>query len=182
MKAVHFKLPVAVQKRLYNKDYPGVACLFCGDMELSDHGFTCVKDASVWLDILGDFGGLWKTLMGSDLLLPSFVFWMDEAIASLSDKKKVAFVVMDFIHHLAESHRTNLWLFRTKFRSDMERSGLIGDDVVVTSAFGVGVLLLSASTVCLTGVLDSLDVGFSFRDRFLFLSGAVHRVNVSISV
>ncbi|KAG9290594.1 hypothetical protein G9A89_011556 [Geosiphon pyriformis] len=163
---VHFKLPVAVRKRLYNKDYPGVSCLFCDDVELPDHGFTCVKDASVQSDILGDFNGI----------------WINEAIASLSNKKKVAFVVVDFVRCLAESHRMNLWLFRTKFRSDIERSGLIGDDVFVASAFGVGALSLLVDTVRLTGVLDSLDVSFSFRDRFLFLSGAVHRISVSISV
>ncbi|KAG9300791.1 hypothetical protein G9A89_023589 [Geosiphon pyriformis] len=191
---------------LYNKDYLGVSCLFCGDMELSNHGFTCVKNASVWSDILGDFGGLWKTLMGPNLLLPSFVLqdlslgvsdvglysvfckgfvlksWMDEAIVSLNDKKKVAFVVVDFVCHLAKSHRMNLWLFRTKFRSDIERSGLIGDDIVVTSALGTGALLLLADMVHLTGVLDSLDVGFSFKNRFLFLSDAIYRVSVSISV
>ncbi|KAG9291415.1 hypothetical protein G9A89_021833 [Geosiphon pyriformis] len=204
MKAVHFKLFVAVRKRLYNKNYSGVLCLFCGDMELPNHGFTCVKDASVQSDILGDFSDLWKTLMGPDLMLLSFVLqnfslgvsdvglylvfckgfvlksWMDEAIASLGNKKKAAFVVVDFVHYLAESHRLNLWLFRTKFRSDIERSGLIGDDVVVAGALGVGALPLSAGMICLISVLDSLDV--SFRNRFLFLSGAVHRVSVSISV
>ncbi|KAG9299625.1 hypothetical protein G9A89_020796 [Geosiphon pyriformis] len=193
MKAVHFKLPVAVQKRLYNKDYSGVSCLFCGDVELSNHSFTCVKDVFVRSDILGDFGGLWKTLMDlflgmSDVGLylvfcKEFVLksWMDETIASLGNKKKAAFVVVDFVHHLAESHRINLWLFRTKFRSDMKRSGLISNDVVVASAPSVGALSLSAGMVCLTGVLDSLDVSFSFRNRFLFLSGAVYRVSVSIT-
>ncbi|KAG9289138.1 hypothetical protein G9A89_022447 [Geosiphon pyriformis] len=199
MKAVHFKLPVAVRQRLYNKDYSGVSCLFCGNVELSDYGFTCS-------DILGDFGSLWKTLMDSDLLSPSFVLqdlslgmsdvglysvfckefvlksWMDEAIAFLSDKKKVAFVVVNFVHCLAKSHRINLWLFRIKFRFDMEKSSLIGDDVVVAGALGVGTLPLSAGTVRLIGVLDSLNVGFSFRNRFLFLSGAVYRISVSISV
>ncbi|KAG9291029.1 hypothetical protein G9A89_012901 [Geosiphon pyriformis] len=206
MKAVYFRLPVAVQKRLYNKDYPGVSCLFCGDVELPDHGFTCVKDASVWSDILGNFGGLWRTLMGPNLLSLSFVLrnlslgvsdvglylvfckrfvlksWMDEATASFGDKKKAAIVVVDFVCRLAKSHRTNLWLFKTKFRSDMERSGLIGDDVVVASALGVGALPLSAGTVRLIGVLNSLDVGFSFRGRFLFLSGAVHRATIGCSI
>ncbi|KAG9288732.1 hypothetical protein G9A89_004351 [Geosiphon pyriformis] len=192
-------------ERLYNKDYPGVSCLFCGDVKLPDHGFTCVKDAFVQSDILGDFGGLWRTLMGPNLLSPFFVLrdlslgvsdvglylvfckefvlksWMDEATASLGDKKKVAIMVVDFVHCLAESYRTNLWLFRTRFRSDMERSGLIGDDVVVASALGVGALSLSAGMVYLIGVLDFLDVGFGFRSRFLFLSGAVHRVSVLIS-
>ncbi|KAG9287731.1 hypothetical protein G9A89_004134 [Geosiphon pyriformis] len=192
--------------RLYNKDYPNVLCLFCGDMELPNHGFTCVKNAFVWSDILGDFDGLWKTLMDPNLLLPSFVLqdlslkvsdvglylvfckgfvlksWMDEAIASFSDKKKAVFVVVDFICHLTKSYRINLWLFRTKFRSDMERSGLIGNVVVVAGAFGVGALPLSAGMVRLTGVLDSLNISFGFRNRFLFLSGAVHRISVSISV
>ncbi|KAG9304468.1 hypothetical protein G9A89_020032 [Geosiphon pyriformis] len=193
MKAVHFRLPVVVRKKLYNKVYSGVSCLFCGDVELPDHGFTCVKDASVQLDILGDFGGLWRTLMNlslgvSDVGLYSvfckgFVLksWMDETTASLGDKKKAAIVVVDFICCLAKSHRMNLWLFRTKFRSDMKRSGLIGDDVFVASALGMGALPLSVSTVYLIGVLDSLDVSFGFRSRFLFLSGAVHRVSVSIS-
>ncbi|KAG9291992.1 hypothetical protein G9A89_017891 [Geosiphon pyriformis] len=205
MKAVHFRLPVAVQKRLYNKNYPGVACLFCGDVELPDHGFTCVKDASVQSDILGDFGNLWRSLMGPNLLSPSFVLhdfslgvsdvglylvfckgfvlksWMDEATASLSDKKKAAVVVVDFVHRLAEGYRTNLWLFRTKFRSDMEKNGLVGDVVVVAGAFGVGASPLSAGSVRLIGMLDSLDVSFSFRSRFLFLSGAVHRISVLIS-
>ncbi|KAG9295041.1 hypothetical protein G9A89_017835 [Geosiphon pyriformis] len=179
IKAVHFKLLVAVRKRLYSKDYPGVVCLFCGNVELPNYGFTCVKNAFVW----------WETLVVSDVGLylvfcKGFVLksWMDEAIASLSNKKKVAFVVVDFVHHLAKSHKTNLWLFRTKFRFDMERSGLIDDDVFVASALSVGVLPFLASMVHLTSVLDSLDVGFGFRNRFLFLSGAVYRVSVSISV
>ncbi|KAG9290412.1 hypothetical protein G9A89_007143 [Geosiphon pyriformis] len=162
---VHFRLPVAVQKRLYNKDYPGVSCLFCGNVELPDYGFTCVKDAFVRSDILGDFGDL--SLGVSNVKLYSvfckrFVLksWMDETTASLGGKKKAVIVV---------------------FRSDMERNGLIGDDVVVVGALGVGALPLSAGTVYLIGVLNSLDVGFSFRSRFLFLSGAVYRVSVLIS-
>ncbi|KAG9305207.1 hypothetical protein G9A89_010715 [Geosiphon pyriformis] len=198
MKAVHFRLPVVIQKRLYNKDYPGVSCLFCGNVKLPDHGFTCS-------DILGDFGGLWRTLMGPNLLSPSFVLqdlslgvsdvglysvfckgfvlksWMDETTASFSDKKKAAVVVVDFVCRLAKSYRTNLWLFRTKFRSDMERSDLIGDDVIVASALGVGAPPLSAGMVRLISILDSFDVGFGFRGRFSFLSGAVHRVSVLIS-
>ncbi|KAG9289015.1 hypothetical protein G9A89_015564 [Geosiphon pyriformis] len=106
---------------------------------------------------------------------------MDKTTAFFGDKKKTTVVVVDFVHHLAKSHRTNLWLFRTKFRSDMERSGLIGNDVIMASALNVGVPPLSAGMVCLIGVLDSLDVSFSFRGRFLFLSGAVHRVSVLIS-
>ncbi|KAG9303442.1 hypothetical protein G9A89_013768 [Geosiphon pyriformis] len=155
MKAVHFKLPIAVRKRLYNKNYPGVSCLFCGNMELPDHDFTCVKNASVWSWFMSDVS--LYSVFCKRFVLKS---WMNKVIASLSDKKKAAFV----------------------FRFNMEKSDLIGDNVVVAGALSIDALLLSAGMVHLTSVLDFFDVGFGFRDRFLFLSGAVYRVSVSISV
>ncbi|KAG9294179.1 hypothetical protein G9A89_021538 [Geosiphon pyriformis] len=39
MKAVHKRLPVAVQKRLYNKCYLSVLCLMCEEVEFSDYAF-----------------------------------------------------------------------------------------------------------------------------------------------
>ncbi|KAG9287543.1 hypothetical protein G9A89_019604 [Geosiphon pyriformis] len=51
MKALHYCLPVAVRKQLYNKGYPSVMCLFCSDVEISDHVFLCPFDAGdcAWL-------------------------------------------------------------------------------------------------------------------------------------
>ncbi|KAG9294114.1 hypothetical protein G9A89_021473 [Geosiphon pyriformis] len=45
IKALHCQLPVAVHKHLYNKYYPSVLCLFCGDVEVLDHVFFCLFDA-----------------------------------------------------------------------------------------------------------------------------------------
>ncbi|KAG9305429.1 hypothetical protein G9A89_021147 [Geosiphon pyriformis] len=44
MKALHHQLPVAVRKHLYNKCYPSVLCLYCGDVKSLDHVFFCKID------------------------------------------------------------------------------------------------------------------------------------------
>ncbi|KAG9297557.1 hypothetical protein G9A89_007632 [Geosiphon pyriformis] len=52
MKAVYKRLLVAVRKRLYDQSYPGVLCLLCGEVEFSDHVFTCSCDSDFCRDIL----------------------------------------------------------------------------------------------------------------------------------
>ncbi|KAG9300984.1 hypothetical protein G9A89_018936 [Geosiphon pyriformis] len=47
MKALHYWLPVAVHKCLYDKCYPSVVCLFCDDVEISDYVFICISDMAV---------------------------------------------------------------------------------------------------------------------------------------
>ncbi|KAG9304113.1 hypothetical protein G9A89_006023 [Geosiphon pyriformis] len=44
MKAVHKRLLVAVQKKLYDRGYPGILCLLCSGVEFSDHAFTLLPD------------------------------------------------------------------------------------------------------------------------------------------
>ncbi|KAG9303702.1 hypothetical protein G9A89_018599 [Geosiphon pyriformis] len=46
IKALYYHLPIAIHKRLYNKHYSSVMCLFCGDVEVSDHVFSCFFDAA----------------------------------------------------------------------------------------------------------------------------------------
>ncbi|KAG9300324.1 hypothetical protein G9A89_011397 [Geosiphon pyriformis] len=52
--AIMWHLPMAVKKRLYNKDYPGVLCLLCDMIKLSDHIFTCGQDVGIWSEILAE--------------------------------------------------------------------------------------------------------------------------------
>ncbi|KAG9307318.1 hypothetical protein G9A89_017146 [Geosiphon pyriformis] len=52
MKVVHRWLLVAVRKRLYNKNYPGILCLLCSKMKLPNHVFTCSGNAVFWEEIL----------------------------------------------------------------------------------------------------------------------------------
>ncbi|KAG9307264.1 hypothetical protein G9A89_017092 [Geosiphon pyriformis] len=44
MKTLHCQLPVAVWKRIYDKCYPSVLCLYCDEIEVSDHVFSCMVD------------------------------------------------------------------------------------------------------------------------------------------
>ncbi|KAG9284982.1 hypothetical protein G9A89_009792 [Geosiphon pyriformis] len=67
MKALHHRLPVAVQKRLYNRLYPSVLCLYCGDVEVSDHVFSCKVNDSAWHRLLDSHMDTWKTLSGSSV-------------------------------------------------------------------------------------------------------------------
>ncbi|KAG9285566.1 hypothetical protein G9A89_006554 [Geosiphon pyriformis] len=46
MKTLHYQLPVAVQKHIYDKYYTSVLCLYCGEVEISDHVFSCAVDDS----------------------------------------------------------------------------------------------------------------------------------------
>ncbi|KAG9289170.1 hypothetical protein G9A89_022479 [Geosiphon pyriformis] len=76
MKVVHRQLPVAVQKRLYDKRYPGVLCLMCGEVELLDHIFICAGDIDVCNNILVEASAHWSTLVGACFSLFSTVLWV----------------------------------------------------------------------------------------------------------
>ncbi|KAG9303926.1 hypothetical protein G9A89_005836 [Geosiphon pyriformis] len=52
IKAVYRQLPMAIRKRLYNKSYPGVLCLLCDKIKLSDHSFTYSDNSGLCRNIL----------------------------------------------------------------------------------------------------------------------------------
>ncbi|KAG9294845.1 hypothetical protein G9A89_008537 [Geosiphon pyriformis] len=54
IKAVHRQLSVAVKKRLYNVNYPGVLCLLYGEVEVFDHTFVCSGNVRLCDDILAN--------------------------------------------------------------------------------------------------------------------------------
>ncbi|KAG9288301.1 hypothetical protein G9A89_021332 [Geosiphon pyriformis] len=64
MKAVHRRLLVVVRKRLYDRCYPSVLCLFCGEVEFSDHAFTCVHEFDIHGEILEEASAYWLALAG----------------------------------------------------------------------------------------------------------------------
>ncbi|KAG9293619.1 hypothetical protein G9A89_005622 [Geosiphon pyriformis] len=53
--ALHHCLSVAVQKCLYDKSYPSVVCLFCGEVKVSDHVFSCSSDADSHASLLDTY-------------------------------------------------------------------------------------------------------------------------------
>ncbi|KAG9283973.1 hypothetical protein G9A89_005480 [Geosiphon pyriformis] len=52
IKALHHWLPIAIQKCLYNRLYPSVLCLYCGNMKMSDHVFSYKIDDSAQHQLL----------------------------------------------------------------------------------------------------------------------------------
>ncbi|KAG9303965.1 hypothetical protein G9A89_005875 [Geosiphon pyriformis] len=64
MKAVYKRLLVAVRKRLYNRSYPGVLCLLCGEVEFSDHVFACSDNSGLRRNILVEAVEKWISLSG----------------------------------------------------------------------------------------------------------------------
>ncbi|KAG9288511.1 hypothetical protein G9A89_015717 [Geosiphon pyriformis] len=64
IKALHHWFSVAVHKRLYDRRYPSVVCLFCGDVETSDHIFLCPQDAVDHAHLLGAHVSAWEALSG----------------------------------------------------------------------------------------------------------------------
>ncbi|KAG9300733.1 hypothetical protein G9A89_023531 [Geosiphon pyriformis] len=64
MKALHCHFSVAVHKHLYDKCYPSVVCLFCGDIEILDHVFSCFFDAAGHAQLMDIHADAWAVCSG----------------------------------------------------------------------------------------------------------------------
>ncbi|KAG9290374.1 hypothetical protein G9A89_007105 [Geosiphon pyriformis] len=62
MKALHHHFLVAVHKCLYNRGYLSVICLFCGNVEISDHVFSCPFDAASCTQLVEVYAFVWEAL------------------------------------------------------------------------------------------------------------------------
>ncbi|KAG9285951.1 hypothetical protein G9A89_002371 [Geosiphon pyriformis] len=47
--------------------YPSVLCLYCGNVKVSDHVFSCEVNDSAWRQLLDSHMNTWKTLSGSSV-------------------------------------------------------------------------------------------------------------------
>ncbi|KAG9289047.1 hypothetical protein G9A89_015596 [Geosiphon pyriformis] len=188
MKALHHRFPVAIQKWLYNRLYPSVLCLYCGDVEVSDHVFSYKVDDSAWCRLLDSHMNIWKTLSGSFVsssvllqLLSScvlgssvfmalhkgFVFdkWFGEAVSIFHDPKVACLEVINFVHSLGLAFRDEIWLVRAKHHAYMEKHGLIPLD-------GSSPISVSGLTSRLSaGVVDLLGIDEAFGLRSVVLTG-----------
>ncbi|KAG9303124.1 hypothetical protein G9A89_005082 [Geosiphon pyriformis] len=206
MKALHKRLPVAVRKRLYNKCYPGVQCLLCGEVELPDHVFTYLQDVHIQGEILLEASAWWVFLVGvydlfassvlqvldschSDIgrysvLCKDFVLkvWCMEAAGVFDDVKETSRVVIDFVRFLTKLHQSRVWLVRSKFRADMERAGLVGDDGLVSSLSHCVSSVLSDGMVRMLGIAEFFAISFGHLRPCLFFLGLDGGPYVNISV
>ncbi|KAG9299729.1 hypothetical protein G9A89_013089 [Geosiphon pyriformis] len=194
MKAVHRRLLVAVKKRLYDKCYPGVLCLFCNKMEFSDHAFTCVHESGVRGKILAEASAHWLALAGGS---PASVMLQvlsqcsidvglytlyEEACSIFEDRKVTATQIVDYVKFMVKLHCAKVWLAKASHRVVMEKTGLVCDSGVVSGLFRGVSLVLSNGVVRLLGVVNSFAVSFGYRKPYCFFSGLGGSVQVIIGV
>ncbi|KAG9288924.1 hypothetical protein G9A89_019546 [Geosiphon pyriformis] len=205
MKALHYWLPVAVRKHLYNKCYPSVLCLYCGDVESSDHVFFCKVDDSACSRILDSYVASWKTLTGlsfslsvviqllsscaSDfpvfmVLCKGFVFndWFCEVVSVFCDPKIAGLEVVKFVRSLNFVFRDGVWMVCAKYHVYMEKAKLIlldGSTPVSVSGLVLGFLLVLSSCLALLKLWMFVSV---FVNHVYFFSGIGRLVSVRISV
>ncbi|KAG9295904.1 hypothetical protein G9A89_006643 [Geosiphon pyriformis] len=60
IKILHFWLSVVMRKWLYDKSYSSVVCLFCNNVEVLDHAFSCLFDADDCARLLDFHASAWK--------------------------------------------------------------------------------------------------------------------------
>ncbi|KAG9288596.1 hypothetical protein G9A89_006697 [Geosiphon pyriformis] len=64
MKALYYRLLIAVRKCFYDKHYPSIVCLYCDNVEVLDHVFSYVFDAAAWFQLFIDFAFAWRAISG----------------------------------------------------------------------------------------------------------------------
>ncbi|KAG9301951.1 hypothetical protein G9A89_020995 [Geosiphon pyriformis] len=191
IKALHHRLPVAVRKWLYNRLYPSVLCLYCGDVKVSDHVFSCKIDDSAWRRLLDSHMNSWETLSGSSVsfsvllqLLSSCVLGssFSEAVSVFYNPKVACLEVINFACSLDLAFRNEIWLVQAKHHAYMEKHGLIPLDG--SSPISVSGLTsrLSAGVVDLLGIDEALGVHFGFRKSCMFFSSIGDSASVYIAV
>ncbi|KAG9284331.1 hypothetical protein G9A89_007486 [Geosiphon pyriformis] len=167
MKALHHHLPVA--------GYLSVLCLFCGNVEISDHVFSCPFDA-------GDCAC--SDAVVSTAICKSFVFnkWYCESFSVFKDAKTAAQNIVAFVRKFCLAFRDDIWLVRAKHRAVMKKGGLIPCDGSIPVSISGLSSVLSSSVVRLLGMADAFSIGFGFHESSLFFSGVGKLVSVRIVV
>ncbi|KAG9296700.1 hypothetical protein G9A89_001332 [Geosiphon pyriformis] len=194
-----------MKKRIYNKCYLSVLCLYCGEIEISDHVFFCAVDDSACCQVLEFYMFYWRLLSGlsflssvvlqlmltcaSDLLIflalyKSFVFneWLQEAITVFHDPKIAGVKITDFMCSLCSAFRNDIWLVCTKHCAFIKKNNLIPvDGSISISVFG-SVSRLLPGVIKLLGVTKVFGVFFGFHKSCLFFSGIGDMISVNIVV
>ncbi|KAG9303821.1 hypothetical protein G9A89_018718 [Geosiphon pyriformis] len=193
IKALHHCLPIAVQKCHYSKLYPSVLCLYCGDMEILDHVFSCRIDKSAHslFGLAYLFSCVLQLLLFcisdsfvSIALFKGFVFdgWFHKAVSIFHDLKITDMEVVKFVHSLSMAFRNNIWLVYTKYCAYIKKNGLIFiDGLVLISVSGLA-SGFSAGVLKLLGIADAFGIHFGFCKFCLFFSGISGLMSVYIAV
>ncbi|KAG9304022.1 hypothetical protein G9A89_005932 [Geosiphon pyriformis] len=205
MKALHHQLLIAIQKCIYDKYYPSVLCLYCGEVEVFDHVFSCVVDNSARHQILKSCMFSWKALSGLSLsslgvlqllstcalnfpvfsaFYKSFVFngWLWEAISIFHNPKVAGVRISDFVQSICLAFRNDIWLVCAKHYTFMEKNGLIPVDGSISISVSGLVSEFLAGVIKLLSIAEAFGVHFDFHRSCSFFSGIGNPVSVNISI
>ncbi|KAG9292134.1 hypothetical protein G9A89_005278 [Geosiphon pyriformis] len=191
-------LAMAVRKRLYDRRYPSVLCLHCGEVEVSDHVFVCEFDCDSYVSSWSALSGLSVSSSGvlqllftcvSDVsvsmaLFKDFVFdgWYHEAVFFSSDPKLAHLRIVEFVWSLGAAFRTKVWLVCVKYYVFMEKNDhILSDGSVPVLISGLG-SKFSVEVVRLLGVAEAIGVHFGYYKQCVFFSGVDNSVVVHINV
>ncbi|KAG9306680.1 hypothetical protein G9A89_004227 [Geosiphon pyriformis] len=182
IKALHRRLPVAVHKRLYNRSYPSVICLFCGCVEVSDH-----KNISSLCHSTFSVSQFLSSCVLNTLfhiaLCKEFVFkeWFHEAVSVFGDFKNAGVKVVNFVRALCLAFRDEIWSVHAKHHAFIEKRNLIPYDSSMPDFKSGLSFIYSAGVIKLLGIDVALGVSFGFCRFSLFISDAFDVVSISIS-
>ncbi|KAG9292906.1 hypothetical protein G9A89_016268 [Geosiphon pyriformis] len=195
MKTLHKRLLVAVRKRLYNKRYPGVQCLLCSEVELPDHEDILLEVSARWISMAGACNSFsssvlrtldlcWSDVGLYSVLCKRFVLkdWCAKAVGIFKNVKYASGVVVDFVKYLVKLHQSKVWLAKFKFRVDMEKAGLVGDDGLVLGLLHCMTSMLLDGMIRLLGIVEFFAVSFGCCRPCLFFSSLDGNLCVSLSV
>ncbi|KAG9302716.1 hypothetical protein G9A89_005190 [Geosiphon pyriformis] len=204
IKALHYQLPLVVQKHLYDKYYSSVLCLYCGEVKMSDHVFSCMIDISACHKILESCASSWRELSGHSFsilrvlqllstcaldfsvslaLFKSFVFnrWFLEAVSVFYDPKVAKIKVAEFVYSLYLAFRDDIWVVYAKHCIFMEKHGLISTDGLAPILVFGSALKFLAGVIKLLGISEAFGIYFGFCKLCLFFSGVGTLVSVNIT-
>ncbi|KAG9289166.1 hypothetical protein G9A89_022475 [Geosiphon pyriformis] len=193
------------QAHLYNRRYPSVVCLFCGNVEISDHVFSCSHDAANCAHLLDAYALTWEALSGLShfflcvlqmlascisevgigvALCKGFVFdnWFHESVSVFKDSKKGTKKIVSFVREFCLAFRDDIWLVCAKYWAFMERHSLIPRDGFIPASISSLSSAFSAGVIRLLGVAKAFGVSFEFRKLYSFFSGIGNTVSVHIGV
>ncbi|KAG9303047.1 hypothetical protein G9A89_022136 [Geosiphon pyriformis] len=159
-------------------------CLYCGNVKVSDHVFSCPSDASAHTQLVDLLSNCVSGATVGTALCKGFVFndWYHESVAVFKDSKVAALTVVDFVHKFCLAFWEEIWLVRARHRSLMKRNGLILCDGSLPLLVISPSKLLSAGVVKLLGVTDVFGISFGFHKSCLFFSDVGNMVSVHIGV
>ncbi|KAG9295134.1 hypothetical protein G9A89_006115 [Geosiphon pyriformis] len=205
MKALHHQLPVVIHKHLYNKCYSSVVCLFCGDVEVSDHVFICISNMAVRAHLLNSHAVIWKSFSGLawsslciiQLMSPGasngvvfttlckgvvFNSWFLETVSIFGDSKIAGRLVVDFVWNFCLAFRDEVWLVHAKHRTLMKKNGLIPKDSSMPVFVSGLSTTFSAGVVKLLGISEAFSVSSGLCKACLFFFGIGNLAFVHIDI